>query len=150
MSLKTFLTKIWAGIESLFDGFPVEMKAAIHIGVAVTENIKNFVDSPAADILTTIIPGDIDDEIKDWLRAKLPGILAELKLADSCGTLTDPQQITACAVKVLQGLSGDIQSSFLHSLSIFIAQIASNGTLTWSDGVTILEWYYQNVYKTEA
>jgi hypothetical protein len=150
MSLKTFLTKIWDGIESLFDGFPAEMKTAIHIGVVVTENIKNFVDSPAADIFTAVIPGNIDDEIKDWLRTKLPEVLTELKLADSCAGITDPQQITECAVKVLQGLSGDIQSSFLHSLSIFVAQIASNGTLTWADGVTILEWYYQNVYKTAA
>jgi hypothetical protein len=150
MSLKAFLTKIWAGIESLFDGFPAEMKTAIHIGVVVTQNIKNFVDSPAADILTAVIPGDIDDDIKNWLRAKLPEILAELKLADSCSGLTDPVQITECAVKVLQGLSGDIQNSFLHSLSILIAQTASNGVLTWADGVTIVQWYYQNVYKTLA
>jgi len=150
MSLKTFLTKIWAGIESLFDGFPAELKTAIHIGVVVTENIKNFVDSPAADILTAIIPGDIDDEIKDWLRAKLPEILTELKLADSCAGMTDPQQITVCAVKVLQGLGGDVKSAFLHNLSIFVAQVASNGALTWADGVTILQWYYENVYKTAA
>lgn len=63
------------------------------LGVLVTENIKNFVDSPVADVLTAIIPGDIDDEIKNWLRAKLPTILAELKLADSCSALTDPTEI---------------------------------------------------------
>jgi hypothetical protein len=150
MSLKTFIAKIWGDVKSLFEEIPDEMKTAIHIGVAVTENIKNFVDSPEADILTAIIPGDIDDEIKDWLRAKLPTILTELKLADSCGSLTDPLQITTCAIRVLQGLDGDLKSSFLHSLSIFIAQTASNGKLTWADGVSILEWYYQNEYKTAA
>jgi len=150
MSLKTFITKLWADVENLFDGIPTEMKTAIHIGVIVTENIKNFVDSPAADILTAIIPGDVDDEIKDWLRAKLPIILTELKLADNCSSLTDPLQITACAIQVLQGLDGDVKSAFLHNLSIFIAQVAADGKLTWSDGVTILEWYYQNEYKTVA
>jgi hypothetical protein len=150
MSLKTFITKIWGDIKTLFENMPAEMKTAIHIGVIITENIKNFVDSPAADILTTLIPGDLDDEIKNWLRAKLPAILTELKLADSCSGLTDPQQITQCAIKVLQGLDGDIKSAFLHNLSIFIAQAASGGKLTWSDGVTILEWYYQNEYKTAA
>jgi hypothetical protein len=150
MSLKTVITKIWDEVSALFNGFPAEMKTAIHIGVVVTQNIKSFVDSPAADILTALIPGDIDDEVKNWLRAKLPVILTELKLADSCAGLTDPQQITACAVKVLQGLDGDIKSAFLHNLSIFIAQIASNGKLTWNDGVTILEWYYQNEYKTAS
>jgi len=148
MSLKTFINKIWAEIKTLFDGFPAEMQIAVHIGVIVTENIKNFIDSPAADVLTAIIPGDIDDDIKNWLRAKLPAVLTELKLADSCSGLTDAGQITACAIKVLQGLDGDIQSAFFHNLSIFVAQIASNGKLTWADGVTILEWYYQNEYKT--
>lgn len=150
MSLKTFITKIWGEIKSLFESFPAEMQIAIHIGVEVTENIKNFVDSPAADVLTAIIPGDIDDEIKTLLRAKLPGILTELKLADSCAGLTDPSQITACAVNILQGLGGDIKSAFLHNLSVFVAQIASKGKLTWSDGVEILEWFYQNEFKTAA
>jgi hypothetical protein len=150
MSLKTFITKIWGDIKALFEAIPVEMQNAVHIGVVVTENIKNFVDSPAADILTAIIPGDLDDEIKNWLRAKLPVILTELRLADSCGNLTDPQQITACAVKVLQCLDGDVKSAFLHSLSIFVAQTVSGGKLTWSDGVTILEWYYKNEYKASV
>ncbi len=147
MSLTTFLAKIWNEIKSLFEGFPVELKTAIHIGVILTENIKNFVESPAADILTAIIPGDIDDEIKNLLRAKLPAILTELKLADSCGSLTDPAAISECAVKVLQGLDGDIKSAFLHNLSVLAAQVAAKGKLTWSDGVYLLEWYYKNEYQ---
>jgi len=150
MSLQTFLSKLWNEIKDLFSGIPSELQTAIHIGVIVTENIKNFVDSPEADILTALIPGDADDQLKDLLRAKLPAILTELKLADSCGNLTDPTQITACAVKVLQGLDGDIQSAFLHNLSVLIAEVAADGKLTWSDGVYLLEWYYQHNYKTAA
>jgi hypothetical protein len=147
MSLQSFLTKIWTEIKSLFAGMPSELQTAIHIGAQVTQNIKNFIDSPAADVLTAIIPGDIDDEIKNWLRAKLPEILTELKLADSCSGLTDPAAITACAIKVLQGLDGDVQSSFLHSLSILVSQVAADGKLTWADGVYLLQWYYQHEYQ---
>ncbi len=150
MSLQTFLAKIWSEIKNLFDGIPAELKTAVHIGVVVTENIKNLVDSPVADVLTAIIPGDLDDEIKNWLRAKLPVILTELKLADSCGALTDPQEITKCAIKVLRGLDGDIKSAFLHNLSVLIAQVASDGKLSWADGVLILQWYYQNEFKAAA
>jgi len=150
MSLQSFLSKIWAEIKSLFQGIPAELKTAIHIGVVVTENIKTFIDSPTADVLTAIIPGDIDDEIKNWLRAKLPAILTELKLADSCSSLTDPAAITACAIKVLQGLDADVQSSFLHSLSVLIADVAADGKLSWSDGVYLLQWYYEHEYKTAS
>ena len=135
MSLQTFLSKIWNEIKNLFAGIPAELKIAIHLGVTITENIKNFVDSPAADILTALIPGDIDDELKSLLRSKLPVILTELKLADSCSGLSDPIEITNCAVKVLQGLDTDIKSAFLHNLAIFIAETASDGKLTWGDGV---------------
>ena len=148
MSLQTFLSRLWSGIKDLFSGIPSELQTAIHIGVIVTENVKNFVDSPEADILTALIPGDADDELKDLLRAKLPAILTELKLADSCSSLTDPAQITACAVKVLQGLDGDVQSAFLHNLSVLVAEVAADGKLSWSDGVYLLEWYYQHEYKT--
>ena len=150
MSLKSILSKIWAGIKSIFDGMPAELKTAIHIGVLITENVKTFVDLPAADVLTALIPGDIDDDIKNLLRAKLPAILTELKLADSCSGLTDPAVITACAIKVLQGIAGDVQSAFLHNLSILVAQVAADGKLSWSDGVYLLEWYYQHEYKAAA
>jgi hypothetical protein len=150
MSLQNFLNKICNEIKSIFVNIPTELKTAIHIGVVVTEAVKTFVESPAADVLTAIIPGDIDDDVKTLLRAKLPIILTELKLADKCGALTDTNKITACAIQTLQGLDGDIKSAFLHNLSIFIAQVAANGKLTWSDGVMLLEWYYQNQYKVAA
>lgn len=150
MSLQSFLTKIWTEIKSLFASMPSELKTAIHIGVQVTQNIKTFVDSPAADVLTAIIPGDIDEQIKNWLRAKLPAILIELKLAESCSGLTDPAAITACAIKVLQGLDGDIQSAFFHNLSILVAEVAADGKLTWSDGVYLLQWYYEHEYQPTA
>lgn len=150
MSLKSFLSKIWASIKLLFNGLPSDLKSAIHIGVIITENIKKFVDSPLADILTVLIPGDVDDKIKELLRGKLPIILAELKLTDNCDNLTDSQSITSCAIKTIQSLDGNIQSAFLHSISVLVAQVASDGKLTWSDGVYLLEWYYQYNYKVSA
>jgi hypothetical protein len=150
MSLGSFLSKIWASIKSLFDGMPSNLKTAIHIGAVVTQNIKKFVDSPVVDVLTALIPGDIDDKIKDLLRARLPVILTELKLADSCAALSDPNEVTACAIKVLQGITGDTQSAFFHNLSILVAQVAADGELSWSDGVYLLEWYYQHEYQPAA
>lgn len=140
----SFLSKLWDHIKTLFGALPQELKIAIHIGVIVVENIKAVIDSPVADILTAIIPGNIDDKVKEWLRAQLPTILKELKLADSCGSLTDPNEITACALKTLGSVAGDVKSGFFHNLSILIAQVAADGKLTWQDGVYILQWYYDH------
>jgi len=147
MSLISFLKKIWTGIKSLFDSLPVEYQSAIHLGVIIVENMKKAIESPTADILTTIIPGDIDDKIKSVLRQQLPQLLTELKLADNCMELTDSTAIVNCAIQTLKDLNGDIKSAFLHNLAIFIAQIAADGKLTWSDGVYLLEWYYRNKFE---
>lgn len=147
MSLISFLKKIWTGIKSLFDSLPAEYQSAIHIGVIVVENIKKAIDSPVADILTAIIPGDVDDKVKAILRQQLPKLLTELKLTDNCAGLTEPIAITNCAIQTLQQLNGDIKSAFLHNIAILVAQIAADGKLTWSDGVYLLEWYYKNNFE---
>ncbi|MBK0378577.1 hypothetical protein [Mucilaginibacter segetis] len=147
MSLKSFLNKIWSAIRSLFNSFPADLKIAVHAGVVITENIKNFMDSPLADVLAAVIPGTVDDKLKEILRAGIPQILADLKLADECTGQTDPQEITKCAIRVLQNLDGDIKSAFLHNLSVLITQLAADGELSWSDGVCIVEWYYQHQFK---
>ncbi|MDT3405091.1 hypothetical protein [Mucilaginibacter terrae] len=148
MSLKNWLKKIWKAIQSLFNSIPADLKSAINIGVTITENIKKFIDSPVADILTVIIPGDIDDKIKAILRAKVPQILLQLKLANECADSSNPEQITACAIKNLQALTGNLKSAYLHNLSVLIAQFAADGKLTWEDGAYIMEWYYQHHFKT--
>ncbi|MBD1394621.1 hypothetical protein [Mucilaginibacter glaciei] len=147
MSIISFLKRFWLNIKSLFDSFPSSIKTAVHIGVTVTESVKLFVDSPLADALTAIIPGNIDDTIKQALRKELPTILINLKLADDCGQFRDAQQITKCAIQTLQNLDSSIKSSYLHNLSVLIAQLASDSKLSWSDGVCIVEWYYQQRYK---
>ena len=148
MSLKSFITRIWNTVRSLFNSFPLSLKTAVHIGVAVTENIKHFVDSPLEDVLTAIIPGEVDNKIREVLKNGIPIILTNLKLADECGLTKDPQEITKCAIKLLQNLEGEIKSAFLHNLSVLISQLAADGKLSWSDGVYIVEWYYQHQYKT--
>lgn len=154
MSVGSFLKKIWQGLKNLFKNLPKEAKNAIHIGVVIVDKIKVFVDNPAVDILTALIPGDIDDKIKDKLREFLPKILFELKLADSCGQLTDPAQITACAVATLQKIGDDFISDaakkqFYDSIAVLIATVASDGKLDLSDAKYVLKWYYDHIYKPQ-
>jgi hypothetical protein len=147
MNIKSFLNKLLNSFKKLFNKFPAQLKTAVNIGITVTENIKKFTDSSVVDVLTVIIPGNIDDKIKQILRVGLPVLLAELKLADSCLNKEDPQQVTTCAISFLNSLDKQIKDAFLHNLSVLVAQLTADGKLSWSDGVCIVEWYYQNKYK---
>lgn len=150
-----FIRKIIQALKDLFHKLPEEAKNAIHIGVVVVEKIKTFVDSPAVDVLTAIIPGTIDDAIKTKLREALPKILMELKLADTCGSLTDPQQITSCAISTLQKIGDDFISDaakkrFYDSIAVLVATVAADGKLDLSDAAYAIKWYYDHVYKAQT
>ena len=150
MSLKTFLKKIWDKIKNVFNSLPNELKTAIQIGVIRTENIKTFVDSPTGDIITTLIPGNIDNVIRDKLRQSLPIFLMELKLVESSSNLTQPEAIIKAALEVMKTVDENIQPGILHHLSVLIAQIAADGKLSWSDGVYLSQWYYEQKFKQSA
>ena len=152
MSLKSFLRRLWAGIKKAFEGLKPELKKAISIGVEVVEKMKQYVARPGVDVLTAIIPGDLDDRIKERLREWLPRILAEMKLVERCMDETDPQKVVECGVLTLQQITGDwisdsARKNFYDSLAVMVAQVASDGKLDWSDAKIILKWYYDNVKK---
>jgi hypothetical protein len=152
MSLKSFLSQIWADIKSLFEKLPGEIQLAAQIAVTITESIKTLTDLPVAGIITMLIPGDIDDKIKTWLNQQLPDILTSLRLVEAMSESKDPDKITASAIKIIQSMDKNIQSVFLHDLGVLIAQEitkAQNSTLNWSDGIYIIEWYYQHKLKTQ-
>ncbi|MBC7509677.1 MAG: hypothetical protein H7320_13155 [Ferruginibacter sp.] len=146
MSLKSFLNKIANFFANIFNKLLPELQNAVHIGVTITEAIKTFdtKNGVIVDILTAIIPGDVDDLIKTKLREALPKIVVELKLVDATLGLTDPAEIMAAAVKVIQGLDGNTNSAFLHSFSVLAAQVAADGKLDFGDGVYLLQWYYDH------
>lgn len=149
MSLKTFLHNIWASISHLFGGLAAEAKVAIHYAAIITDAIKNFdtAHPEVADILTAIIPGNVDELIKQKLRAALPKIVVELRLVDATLGLTDPNEIMLAAVKVIQGLTGSVRSSFLNSLSTLIAEVTADGKLDWNDAAYIEKWFYDHEYE---
>lgn len=152
MSLQTFLVKIWLSIENFFSGIMPELKTAVHVGVQVTEAIKTFdTNNPeAADILTALIPGSLDDTIKAKIREELPKVVVELKLVDATLGLTDPNAIMLAAVRFIQQLDGDYSNAFLHDISIIVSKVAADGKLTWSDAVYLLQWYYDHKFKQAA
>ena len=150
--MKKFFAMIGHFFSNLFKGLAPELKKAVSIGVAITDAIKNFdlAHPEVADIITKLIPGDIDDKIAAAIRAKLPELVTELKLVDATLNLTNPNEIVAAAVKVLQQMSGDYKSATLNSLSIIISRIAADGKLDWNDAVYLGKWLYDHKDNAEV
>ena len=92
---ETFVAKLWRKV-------PDELQDKVSIGVRIVENLKVVIDSPMADVVTSIIPGDLDDKLKEYLRVPLPKIL------EKYGSITTISNKTAhnIATDINQDLTG--------------------------------------------
>lgn len=85
---------------------PEDIREKVSIAVHIVNNIKKFVDSPVADFITSIIPGEIDDKIKVYLRTVLPIILEKYKVVSGDDlTAEDSHLIATNITKELTDLS---------------------------------------------
>lgn len=104
--LETFKTKWPEFVVKLFNKIPKELKDKIAIGIVVVERIKIFIESPVADFVTAIIPGDLDDKIKERLRVILPIILERYNVANQSKLTPEASHLIATTInKELTGLS---------------------------------------------
>lgn len=70
---ESFVAKLWNKV-------PGELQDKVGLGVHVVELLKKAIDSGAADFVTALIPGDLDDKAKEWLRVFLPKLLDKYKV----------------------------------------------------------------------
>jgi hypothetical protein len=145
--MKKFFAKIMAVLANLLGKLAPELKSAVHTSVVVTEAFKNFVDSPLADLFTVLMPGIKDDQIKVLLRQRLPGILMIMRLIESATLLDNEADTIAAAQRYVGELSAAERKPILHELAVRLAIILSDGKITWSEAVQLVEYYYQNQFK---
>jgi len=75
----SFISKFFSFIKGLISKVSPEVKSVVEIGIKLVENIKKYSDSGVVDVLTAIIPGDVDDKIVATIRLYLPKLLASLQ-----------------------------------------------------------------------
>jgi hypothetical protein len=147
MSLRIFLRHMWLSIKNLFDKVEAEVKKDVVVAITVVQQVKAVVDSPVADIVTALIPGNVDDQIKVRLREILPKLILELSLVESVTDIEDQNEQLQVILDKLKLSSDAVKNAFYHSLASIILEKLSDGKLSWSDAVAISEYYYQNKVK---
>jgi hypothetical protein len=79
------MKKVWLKIQLFFANiFGKEfafLKKNSGVAVKVTNILKDVVQSPLTSIVTSLIPGDVDNQIHKKLEAIIPRIAAEVALA---------------------------------------------------------------------
>lgn len=104
MKLKNLFAKITRFIAGIFNKVDKAAKKFIPIGIEIVNRIKKFADSDTADLLTLLIPGDLDNALKEFLRKVTPSILIGLRNWDSIMNVQDPSKRLDLILKELVSL----------------------------------------------
>lgn len=155
--MKKLIKKIWETIKSLYEKLMGTTQKFVPIAINIVEAIKKVTDSPVDDvvlyIVKTAIPGDADDKIIDKVKSVVekwvPTILLELKIVHSISGMTNINDQLNAILTEVKKLSPETQAILWHGFASLCIEKLSDGKVTWSDGVALAEWFYQNIYQKE-
>jgi hypothetical protein len=144
MSLGSFLNHLWSAIGDIFHKADKEVKEIfLPVAINIVDGLKTITDADKADIIGSIARR-VGPQFEDKLRNFLPKLLTELHLADSCLGLKDTNAIVQCALDNLHLSSDMAKDAFYHSISALLLKDLSDGKLSWSECVELVEFYYHN------
>jgi hypothetical protein len=91
--------------------------------IELVNNIKTFDTSnpEAGDLITKLIPGTWDDDLKAKARVALPNVLKELGVANECAQNTNVNAFLKCVLDKINSLAPEIKGLYWHNVAILIA-----------------------------
>jgi hypothetical protein len=125
-------TKFKGKLRSLLSEFDTFVDGHIDTALEITTALKNALSSPVAVIITDIIPGDIDDTIREELVTALGKAIEALTIADACKQYTDLNDKLNCFVQQLKLADPNLQDAILQKLASLVAGLLDGGRLKQS------------------
>jgi len=113
-TLKSQYKQLLRQLDSYIDGH-------LDTALAVTTQLKNILSSPVADIVTAIIPGNLEAAVKSQLLAALNTAITALTIADNCKQITEVNDKLKCFVTQLQQKDPQLQGAVLQKLASLLA-----------------------------
>jgi hypothetical protein len=129
-------------LVSLFKNLSAKTKELTPDIIQIVTNIKNFVDSPGADFLTSVIPGTLDDKVLNILRQYLPKLLDILNKVESIAEIVDPNERMKAIVAEIQLSEQDAKDILLHGIAGKLIEVTTDNP--WGKSALIAEAAYQN------
>jgi hypothetical protein len=141
--LKDFVTKVFGTILDLF-------REHAELAVSITERLKNLVDSPVADVITALIPGDADNLIVAKLRLILPVVLEKVALANNITKEGKTQsEVIALVLKHLKKANIDSKKMFWVSFATELNIALSDGKIGFSEALILSQLVYSEIQKNK-
>ncbi|MEZ2337688.1 hypothetical protein AB6735_18725 [Mucilaginibacter sp. RCC_168] len=121
--------------------------ADIDHAIIIVNNVRNAMASPLAALITNLIPGTIDDKIRQALIDNLPKVAAALVYSKDLLNHWDGQTVLNAVLGTVKTADKPEQDAFAHNLAARILMIVSDGKVNWSLAVQVVEYYFKNIFK---
>src|SRR4051812_26717889 len=112
-----FCTKMKNKLRSLLSQFDGFIDGHIDTALKITSGLKRLLSSPVADVVTALIPGNIDNAIKDKLITALNKAVEALNIAEQCRQYSDVNEKLKCFIEQLQLRDPQLQDAVLLKLA---------------------------------
>ena len=111
-------------IKTALKQFDQYVDAHIETALQITTALKNILASPVADIVTAIIPGNLDNTIRTQLLNATTKAVEVLTITDNCKQCTNAEEKLKCFVQQIQQRDPQLQDAILQKLaSLLTAQL---------------------------
>ena len=147
---------IWKSIGHFFGNL---FKKVQHVAeevapkaIELVNNVKEFdTKNPlVGDVLTKLIPGTWDDNLKNKARAALPKILKDLGIANECAQISDINLFLKCVLDKINTLAPEIKGLYWHNIAILITNALADGEATIPEITGIIQAVYQEMENQKA
>jgi len=127
-----FCKKVKSKLKAILHEFDSYVDTHIDTALAITTGLKRVLTSPVADVITAIIPGDVDVIIKRHLVSALGKVIEALTIADRCREHKDVNERLQCFIDQLKLYDPNMQDAILQKLASLLTGQLHGGKLKQS------------------
>lgn len=137
-----------AVIVQLPDNISISREMLDHC-LTIVNNIKSVVNNPVTVLLTDIIPGSIDNLIRQKISDTLPVILAGLTFSKHFLDTEDKNVLIDDLLNKIHFADDPDKDALYHSLAARLIVVASDGKVTWSEAAQLVEIYFKQFFTNK-
>jgi len=113
--------KIKGQLKGLLAQFDNYLENNVDTALKISSELKSILSSPVADIVTAIIPGTVDDAVRNELVQALSKVVDALTIADSCRQSVNANEKLCCFVQQLKLRDPRFQDAMLQKFASLLA-----------------------------
>jgi hypothetical protein len=138
------LQSIGRTIAKLFGTLDETTKILVRVSKEVVNNMKLIDETHVGDILTALIPGNVDDKIYAKLKDLIPKALDAIALAEEFANIADPNEKMRAILLKINSSTSEGKKIFYTGLAALFLELTADGDLSWADSGKLTGYYYEN------